>query len=384
MKKLYGMTWDHPRGIEPLKATTKKYEEEHPGISIEWNVRSLKDFEDYPIELLVEKYDLIMMDHPFIGQGVKKEILEPLDNWFSKAFLREQQKNSVGPSYKSYTWNGKQWALAADAAAQVSAYRKDILKNMGSYIPQSWEEVFDLASELPDGKKIGLPLNPTHSFTSFLTLCANIEGKGFWSEVNGINQTTGKESLNILQRLSSIVHEKSFFMNPIALLDFMAETEELVYSPLVYGYVNYSLPSFRNNIIHFSDMPSTHSLPAGSVLGGVGMMISAFSSFKHEAADYMKYLLSEKCQCGIYFKSGGQPGHRSAWKNSEVNKESHGFFKNTLQTLDEAYVRPRFNGYPSFQEEAGELIHRALIEKTNGSNTIDELNELYKKAKVKA
>ena len=47
----------------------------------------------------------------------------------------------------------------------------------------------------------------------------------------------------------------------------------------------------------------------------------------------------------LYFTSGGQPGYRKAWLDEEVNRVSNRFFDDTLETLDGAYLRPRFNGY---------------------------------------
>ena len=72
MIHLLGMAFDHPRGFAPMRATSEKFQVSNPDLRISWDARSLKDFEDYPIEKLAEKYDLIMMDHPFIGSGVKQ------------------------------------------------------------------------------------------------------------------------------------------------------------------------------------------------------------------------------------------------------------------------------------------------------------------------
>src|SRR5699024_8208415 len=120
-----GMTWDHERGVAPLLAVTKEFQKQHPNIEITWDKRPLKDFEDFPVSILAEKYDLMMIDHPFIGEAVKQEVFTALDDYLPKEFLEDQAKFSVGQSHESYTWEGKQWALAVDTAAQVAAYRDD-------------------------------------------------------------------------------------------------------------------------------------------------------------------------------------------------------------------------------------------------------------------
>ncbi len=79
MIELKGIAWDHPRGYEPLIAASEEFKKSHPNVIIKWDVRSLKEFGDMPIEHLIERYDLITIDHPYMGQadknGLKKSLL---------------------------------------------------------------------------------------------------------------------------------------------------------------------------------------------------------------------------------------------------------------------------------------------------------------------
>ena len=51
---LRGMTWTHPRGYDPLVACSKLWRDK-TGVSIEWDKRSLQDFEAYPVEELSQQ-----------------------------------------------------------------------------------------------------------------------------------------------------------------------------------------------------------------------------------------------------------------------------------------------------------------------------------------
>jgi len=382
--RLKGITWGHVRGISPLKATTEQYQYRNPDISIEWDTRSLEDFEHYPIDLLAKKYDLILMDHPFIATGVHKDVIIALDEWLPEEFLLDQAENSVGRSYDSYYWLDHQWALAVDAAAQVSAYRADLLVELDLKIPKTWDEVFELINVLPDNMKVGFPLNPTHSFLSFLAICANLGGNDFWDETDGINLEIGEQSLHMLKRLVSMVHPKSLSSNPIHISDIMSSTNEIVYVPLMFGYANYARTGFRPHVIHYTDIPTTHTEASGGVLGGVGIAVSAHSKHKREAAEYARYVTSSEVQRGLYCASDGQPGHRKAWMDPEVNLESHGFFEHTLRTLDLAYLRPRYVGYPEFQERAGGILHSLLIYEGNYREGLQNLNKVYLKMRAES
>ena len=386
MPTLRGITWDHVRGVAPLIATTQEFQKSRPSFHIEWDKRSLKDFEDYPIDVLAEKYDLIMLDHPCIGTAVQKKVLLPLDDWVPKEFLADQKRNSVGPSYDSYTWEGRQWALAVDTAAQVAAYRPDLLERTGHAVPATWDDVFALATALSGsgtgtGLKIGMPLNPTHAFLSFMSLGAHLAGGKFLDDEAGVNGEAAEEALNLLKKLVPHVHGMSLASDPIQMLDRMGETDEIVYVPLIYGYVNYSLEGFRKHPVIFTDIPVLRGEPSGSVIGGVGLAISAKCRAVREAVEYAMYVASGDCQKGLYFASGGQPGHREAWLDEQVNRLSRGFFRNTLKTLDLSYVRPRFPGYLDIQEKAGEVVREFLLSSETIDGTVRKINGLYRESK---
>jgi multiple sugar transport system substrate-binding protein len=381
MMHLLGMAFDHPRGFAPMKATSEKFKLSNPDAVISWDARSLKDFEDYPIEKLAEKYDLIMMDHPFIGSGVKSKALIPLDEHVPAEYLADQARHSVGPSYQSYSWEGHQWALAVDAAAQVSAYRPDLLEAQNLRVPETWDEVFELAEALPEGTKIGLALNFTHSFCTFITLCAHISGNAFLEEATGVDLSVGEEALSLLRRLVAVIHEVSLRADPIQMSELMSRSDEVAYVPFMFGYSNYSRPNFAPHVVRFKNIPSIRTEPAGSVLGGIGLAVSAYSEHLQVAIDYALFVAAQECQRGLYFESGGQPGHRWAWTDPKVNQLSSDFFKDTLRTLDLAYLRSRHAGYPEFQGRAGETISDFLRSGGNAREALNTINRLYKETK---
>lgn len=382
MIRLRGMAFDHPRSLTPLEASAREYLLKQPGLEISWDAHSLKDFEEYPVEKLADTYDLFVMDHPFVGTGVEKGVLLPLDEHAPEAYLADQRVNSVGPSYESYSWEGHQWALAIDAAAQVSAYRPDLLDEAEVGLPRMWDEVFELSETLPPERGIGIPLNPTHSYCTFLTLCANIGGNSVWNGSDGLAPSIAREALESLKMLSRVAHKASLELNPIQLLSAMSQNGEIAYAPFVFGYSNYARPGFAPHAVCFGDIPSSQTEPVGSVLGGVGLAVSARSENRQAAVDYAFFVASEECQRGLYFENGGQPGHRAAWTDPGVNERSSRFFENTLRTLDLAYLRPRYVGYPMFQEHAGKIVHRFLTDGTGSRETIESLNRLNEKTKM--
>ena len=131
---LNGITWGHSRGITPLLAVSQRYSELHPGIEIRWKKRTLQEFADFPIEELTKDYDLLIIDHPWVGCAAATNCVLPLNEFLSKDYLKDQLKNSVGNSYFSYNYNNRQWALAIDAATPAASYRDDLLKENNATI----------------------------------------------------------------------------------------------------------------------------------------------------------------------------------------------------------------------------------------------------------
>ncbi|WP_132537050.1 extracellular solute-binding protein [Rhizobium sp. PP-F2F-G48] len=365
------MTWNHPRGYDPLVACARLWQEQ-TGVAVTWDKRSLQDFETYPVEELARAYDLIVIDHPHVGQITRENCLAPLDVPEKVAEAEALRAGSVGASFPSYNWQGRQWALPIDAATQVQAFRPDLL----SAPPQRWEEMLDLARR----GLVLLPLRPPHSLMSFYTLAANL---GTPCAVEGgqlIVPEAGVAAFEALRELAALVPEKCFEMDPIAVLEAMADTRSAhALSPLIYGYVSYAMKGFREKPIHFHDIPSAgHEGPVGSAIGGTGIAVSAFSTSPEEALDFAYWIASGDVQKGHYAASSGQPGHAAAWEDETVNAATADFYHATRATLEAAWVRPRHDGYMPFQQAASETINRGLLERRPAPAVVAELNRLFR------
>ena len=384
MITLAGVSWDHPRGHDPMVATAEAYTRSHPDVRIVWKTRSLKDFGDYPIERLAERYDLILVDHPFAGTAASNRCLLPVDDHVAADYLADQEAGSVGPSYASYLYDGHLWALPVDAAGQVSALRPDLLDRPE---PKSWEDVIDLAREQRETDKplVAIPLVPTDAVLSFFSICASLGTPPFSGSFCVVDRPVGEEALEILKRLATLAHPESLDWNPIRTLDRMSTTDEIAYVPLLFGYSNYARPGFRRHLIRFTNVPRDgDGLPQGAVLGGVGLAVSARSSHPREAFAYARFVADPLTQRTTYFQAGGQPGHRSAWTDEDVNAAANRFFLDTLQTLDHAYLRPTHAGYPAFQEGAGNIVHACLRGSLSIGETLSEIDRLAERIEMPA
>ena len=67
MTTLKGMTWTHPRGFEPLAASADEWREK-TGVEVKWEKPGLEELEDLTPVDIARDYDLIVIDHPHLGQ----------------------------------------------------------------------------------------------------------------------------------------------------------------------------------------------------------------------------------------------------------------------------------------------------------------------------
>ena len=77
--RLRGITWNHTRGFVPKVATGQRFGELFPDTEIVWEKRSLQAFADFSIAALAQDYDLIILDHPSIGEAAEHGLVLPLD-----------------------------------------------------------------------------------------------------------------------------------------------------------------------------------------------------------------------------------------------------------------------------------------------------------------
>jgi multiple sugar transport system substrate-binding protein len=368
---LRGMTWSHPRGYDPLVACSELWQK-RTGVRIDWDKRSLQDFESYPVEELAAHYDLIVIDHPHVGQITAESCLLPLDVAGREPERQALATGSVGGSYPSYTYAGRQWAFPIDAATQVQAWRPDLLPAPLVH----WDDVVALARQ----RAVLCPLRSPHALMSFYTLTGNL---GAPPMVDGTAPLFAPKVAAIaydqLATLAGLIDPACFDRDPIAVFEAMAAADSrIACAPLIYGYVSYAATGFRPHRIAFADMPVLGvSGPTGSALGGTGIAVSARTQHSQAAIDFAYWVAGAEAQAGLYAEDGGQPGHAVAWESAAVNAPVGNFYRDTRATLEGSWLRPRHDGYMPFQHAASERLRDGLMRGEPPGPVIAEINAWF-------
>lgn len=377
---LNGITWGHSRGITPLQAAAQRYAELHPQVTINWKKRTLQEFADYPLEKLVNDYDLLIIDHPWVGCAAATGCVLPLDEYVSAEYMTDQLVHSVGYSHPSYQYDGHQWAFAIDAATPAASYRFDLLQQHQAAVPQNWQQLIALAKQ----GRVAIPAIPIDVLMNFYMFCIAHGETPFKRADEVVSTETGIKALQTMHELYSCIDKKFFQCNPIQVAELMTTTDDYWYCPFAYCYSNYARDGYAPKTLTYGNLVMFGDKRLRSTIGGTGLSVSAATKHKKEAVDFAAWVCSPEVQAGLYVQHGGQPGHGAAWTDRMANMIANNFFYSVRPVMENGYVRPRYNGYLHFQDHAGEPIQQYLLNPVNPGKVLKEINSIYQQSRVGA
>jgi multiple sugar transport system substrate-binding protein len=353
-----GLTWDHPRGHAALRAAA--------GDLIAWDTQPLEGFESHPIDDLCARYDLVVLDHPHLGDALATGCLTPLDDLFTADELAAWGAASIGSTMRSYACAGRQWALPLDAATQVSAARADLVGEP----PATWDEVQRLSRTAP----VALSLAGPHAFLTFTSIAVALGEEPAADPDHLLSTSTGLAAFELMASIDEHAPAQTRALNPIGLLELMSATDELGLCPLVYGYVNYA------GRLTFTDAPAAApGARPGSTLGGTGIAISSRCRPTPALLDHVRWLMSAEAQTRFLPEHAGQPSARAAWADPAVDAAASDFYRRTARTCETAWVRPRYAGYIAFQSAASAVVRDTLAGVLDHRRGLDRLQQLYRR-----
>ncbi|MET7640940.1 carbohydrate ABC transporter substrate-binding protein [Streptomyces sp. NPDC005438] len=367
-----GLTWDHPRGTVALRhaAATFSAARDHPD-TLTWDAQPLEGFESHPIDELCARHDLVVLDHPHLGDALAADCLRPLEEVLPPHLVDEWSRRSVGRSGPSYEVDGRHWAAPLDAATQVAAAHRAHLDTL----PTTWDEVVSLAERRP----VALSLAGPHALLTFSSLCVAL-GEPPATEPGHplVSPATGLAAWKLLRELFVRTDPGTASLNPIALLGLLAEGKRLSYCPLVYGYVTYSSREEGAPVL-FGDAPRAYpDGPLGSVLGGTGLAVSRRAEVSPALAAHLADLMSAETHRTLIPAHRGQPARVEAWTDPEVNRAAGDFYRATLATTRAAWVRPRHPGFPALQLALSRVVREGLLADRPAEEVLEDLLSTYR------
>lgn len=357
-QRLRGVTWGHRRAIDPLRAATEVYEREHGLPGADWAVRDLRAFEHQPLAEAVAECDLLVFDHPFVGEIASSGLFQPVDDC-----IKAGDDAFAGPSLATYRWGGHLWGAPVDAATMHAIYRDDLMRSAEVAVPRNWDEVIALGVCLrKKGLWLGLANGDHHGFLAAGTLMHNI-GASWAGPSDGLemDREALRRALSALLEANAFAPPECLGMNSIGLHEAMTSRDDIAYCPLTYGYATYGEADYGRRRLSFAASPGL-VLPycAGTLIGGAAIGITSHCRDSGAARRFLSWLISPAVQDSIFARHHGQPATDSAWRDPEIDRRFNGYYAAVHQTLKAASVRPRFPGFGRFERQAGRIVDGLL------------------------
>jgi multiple sugar transport system substrate-binding protein len=369
-----GLSWDHPRGYAALTAAAECANVGRGAPLLAWDRQPLEGFESRPIGELARDYDLLVIDHPHIGEAVAEGCLVPLEDVFDASLIAGWAARTIGSAMASYALGGQHWVLPLDVATQVMASRPDLLPRSQ---PGTWDDVVRMSERCPVAVSVAGP----HALLHLFALCAALGNEPGGEDL--LASAPFGEAWRILAALHAHAPGGTTSLNPIELLEAMAGGNPIALVPLVYGYVNYAVPARGRHALAFDEAPvAVQHGRRGSVLGGTGIAITRRACLSPELRAHLVWLLSEEAQTQFIPLHEGQPSARTAWLDDAVNARWAGFYRRTAITVAGALVRPRHAGYIAFQTRASAMIRAALHDGTDATTILHQLRATWRSSLV--
>lgn len=375
--ELRGLAWDHPRATVPFSGELKRAGS-NKSIVVHWSVRSLHEFEMGDLDRWGDDFDVVMIDHPTIGQAIKDGGLLSIDEVLGDEAICRLRASILSKAFECYSYEGSQWAIPIDVSAHVGAYCPQTITAQN--LPVTWSDVLSLGR---DGVSIAVPLKGSHAF---LSLQAIGRAQGALSDDRNVDEMQrwilSEESVPAIETLVQLSKMRKFVglgMDPIGVYELLARGE-VTFSPLIFGYVTYAWRRWSKlpyEVAYCSAPKWTDSGRFGSILGGVGLAVTRNCSSKENVAELLHLLTDLDVEGWCIGARGGQPASVKWWDNPHPVESVRSFYQNTRATVEDAWIRPIGVGYPKLQFVVGSLIEQCLVAGQSSLEIADRVRHVW-------
>lgn len=381
MITLRGITWENPRGYNPLVASAQQWMTSHPEVEIVWEQQPWYLFEEKILASLAAgdgKFDLIMFDHPWVGKLAGEQWLLPWESLLGDDYVAALHQRVVAPSVESYVWNGRLMALPLDGASHAALYRNDLVT--ATDLPQTWEDIAAWAKAHhapPHRYGLVLSLEGVLGNCLFLSMMAGLGQPAFHDPENPTcDPEAAAYVLNLLKELIQFVPPSSVRWGPWDIYDHMTQNSDVGYSPSIFAYVNYFAGHRYSQHLRLGTVPNFAGKEAGRpILGGVGLGIAHTCQHVQEAAEYGRFLMSDPIQNQLFTQNSGQPATKAAWQDEQTNKQTNNFYIELNKNMENAYIRPRYPAFHALELRNGRILQQFWEDKMALNDVIEHLNE---------
>lgn len=285
--------------------------------------------------------DVMQMGSSYLGEFADMGALEPVD---TKAF---RQKDFFPAAWDQGVYDGTSYGVPWYVDTRVLFYRTDLAKKAGlSGAPATMTDLQKAAEAYQSkaGSKWGLSVQPSgldavQSFFPFL-----YSGGGAILDDSGKPVVNSADAVKALENYGSYftkgLSDKTFRPGYDVTKDFNTGTVPMFFSgPWVVGLLDDNYPDLKGKWA-VAAVPSDKT--SASYAGGSSLAISADSSHKAAAKEFISYLTDAKGQADWYERTSDLPANTAAWKTGELATDATmNVFRKQMETAESLPAQPK-------------------------------------------
>jgi multiple sugar transport system substrate-binding protein len=317
--------------------------------------------------------DVFMMDVVWIGQFVKSNWIEPLDDYINKSDFDTSAFFSRVLNLVD-VYDGKLYALPVNVDGGLLYYRKDLLEKYNySTPPKTWKQLVDYSENIQAKER---ETNP--GFTGFVWQGAQYEGlvctfEEFISSDGGGIMNWDKIDLNTQQNetalkfMQDLIH--IYKISPPNTYTEMKEEEvrqafqrgdALFERNWPYAWkLHEADDSPVKGKVGIAPLPHFEGGESASTLGGWHIGISKYSDKKSEAWKLIQFIESYQTQKKFALNLGWNPGRKDVYNDNEVVKELP-HLRKLKEVFEHTVSRPNLPYYTQVSEIIQRYVNSCL------------------------
>jgi len=300
--------------------------------------------------------------------------LQPMSDLVSDATTSDILAGPLG----AYDVNGDQWALPFFAGVGLMSYREDLLEKAGASVPQTWEEMLDVAAKIKtdDQAAIALRAVPGQGFNMFIfPMVMRAYGGTFFADYEGgdltpaINSPENVEALKIYTKLINDYGPAGAGNFNFAEVNAAAKNGQIAFAVEGTGIISQIVDPAQSQFADVTGIALPPGGPAGRspAIGVHGMGIPASAPNPEASAKFIEWAVSAETVSKIAMaQSFPDFTTASVAENPDVVAKYAAIHPDFLTTrvaaLDLAvgHYRPLIPEWPALGQAIGESVNAAI------------------------
>ncbi len=290
---------------------------------------------------------------------------------------REASENVFPSVLETASFEGDLYAAPFNTNTQLLWYRKDLVPKP----PQTWEQMIEVAEELPEAGKIQVQAERYEGYTVWVNALIESAGTHILSgpEEVDLEQKPTEEALEVIGRLA---HSSAASPNlPTSNEDTARLAFEAGEAAFMTNYT-FAFASAKENAPQINEemgaapFPRVNSSPAKPPLGGFNLAVSSYSSHQQEAFEAALCVSGEKSELTAVELDGLPPSHENLYSNKVVQKAYPGFSGLVREEVEAAGPRPATPAYQDVTSAIQRTLHPPESIPAEGEESVyEELRE---------